>query len=757
MLAIEEAPADVSEKLFSGVISQIPLNLYLRNERIAAFKAAQSIEAKFGSDPKRLLGLASFYLGIERGDEAVRVASKAVTLLPDSAEAHYSLGLGLHISLRLDDAANEYRRAIELDSNFRAAHRSLADLNRAAGKAEEALVFYREQLNADPKDKLARAGVVLSLLDVGRTEEGEKELEAALVDDPRNVSLLAGSAYWFAAHANSKRALELATRAVEIEPRYTWSQIALSRALLGEKKPLEAERALRFARQYGKFPTLDYELATVLAAMGLYEEAAEVLSQSFWLKGNEIETRLAGRILSRSESFPDLLAPERKASLFQNVAADTSENARLLKALLAFAGAAKGSLETAEESAALVVAGKAFAAGPDPMRIYRQLFVASRLLRLNKGLEAVNELTQAAISGVDEALEVPAVTVAVQADELRDYRSRAIASGGTPQIPEAPRTVLSSILRGRIEDITGWTLFYQDKPAEALEHLQRAVNVLPPRTPSWRTALWHLGAAQETTGSKQEALDSYIKSYVSGEPDPARRALIERLYAELNGSLEGLDQKIGAATTKVAEQPIVPVTESAGAAGANETSAPATDRPVAEPSSNPVPSAEVPAPNPSTEAPSAPSATPTESPSPEVAQPSATPSPEPSPTETQPESAPPAKPENQPTRTNPEPSLADLPPQPPKAPKSLKLTGSIKDAAGVGIANVVVVLISPRGSVLASTTDSEGNYSFTVSPSAKAFRVLPSKEGLTFTPLDKTLMLTTEDRNAVDFVGNPTP
>jgi hypothetical protein len=87
----------------------------------------------------------------------------------------------------------------------------------------------------------------------------------------------------------------------------------------------------------------------------------------------------------------------------------------------------------------------------------------------------------------------------------------------------------------------------------------------------------------------------------------------------------------------------------------------------------------------------------------------------------------------------------------------LKLTGSIKDAAGVGIANVVVVLISPRGSVLASTTDSEGNYSFTVSPSAKAFRVLPSKEGLTFTPLDKTLMLTTEDRNAVDFVGNPTP
>jgi uncharacterized membrane protein YgcG/tetratricopeptide (TPR) repeat protein len=140
-LAISESPPDMSDKLFSGVISQIPSNLYLLGERAEAFKAARLIEAKVASDPKRLLALAAFYLGIERGDEAGRIAQAAVKLAPDMAEAHNALGLARHISLQLDEAAAEYKRALELDSKSRGTRRSLADLNRAAGKFEEALAL----------------------------------------------------------------------------------------------------------------------------------------------------------------------------------------------------------------------------------------------------------------------------------------------------------------------------------------------------------------------------------------------------------------------------------------------------------------------------------------------------------------------------------------------------------------------------------------------------------------------------------------
>ena len=231
MLAIAEAPADASEKLFSGVIYQIPMNLYLRGEPAAATKAAHDIEAKFGSDPKRLVMLSGFYVTTEQGSEALRLTTQAVQLAPDLAETHQGLGRALHISLRLDEAAAEYKRALELDPNSKAARRGLADLDRALGKPEAALALYRQQLEAEPADKAARAGLIFSLLDLGRIDEAKPELAKALETDPRDLSLLAGAAYWFAAHNDSELALDFALRAVQIEPRYTWSQIALAREI----------------------------------------------------------------------------------------------------------------------------------------------------------------------------------------------------------------------------------------------------------------------------------------------------------------------------------------------------------------------------------------------------------------------------------------------------------------------------------------------------------------------------------------------
>ena len=87
----------------------------------------------------------------------------------------------------------------------------------------------------------------------------------------------------------------------------------------------------------------------------------------------------------------------------------------------------------------------------------------------------------------------------------------------------------------------------------------------------------------------------------------------------------------------------------------------------------------------------------------------------------------------------------------------MKITGQIKDANGTGIANVVVVLISPSGTVLASTTDSEGNYHFSVAPSQRTYRVIPSKDGYTFAPVDKALAGLNEDQKEIDFVATPNP
>jgi tetratricopeptide (TPR) repeat protein/uncharacterized membrane protein YgcG len=819
MLAIADAPVDASEKLFSGVISQIPFNLYLRGEPTAAMQSAEKVEAKFGNDPKRLVALSAFYISTEQGPEAARLATRAVQLAPDLAEAHQGLGRALHVSLRLQEAAAEYKRALELDPNAKAARRSLADLDRAFGKSEEALAIYRQQLETEPTDKAARTGLILSLLDLGRTDEAKGELEKALQADPRNLNLLAGAAYWFAAHNDGDLAFSLGTKAVQIEPRYTWAQVALARALVAQKKPLEAERALRFAKQYGKFPTLDYELASVLAASGLYDEAAEILVQSFSLKDGQIETRLGGQASARSVNFMDLLAPERQASIFQSVAADTENNAKLLKALLTFT-----TLTNQETNAGAIdeeratAAAKEFASGDDESRVFRQLYVAGRLLQRGVGFQTAYELAEAARTSADGGLNVPAVTLAVQADEFRLIRARAIASGGTPDIPEAPRNVLSNLLRGRIEDISGWALFNQDKLDEALEHLQRAVTILPEGTPAARTSLWHLGAALERQDKKTEALSYYIKSYNTGEPDPVRRAVIEQLYRKVNGSLDGLDERIGppsgASLSAQASAPTNPPVKTSEAIAQPASSS------ESEPSATPAVS-ESPAgtsPTPST-APSQPPAaeppvvTPPATPSPESSLPSPTPersaSPEPSPSggispaatpqPTSPDTPSSATPSTSPsTEATPEPSASPTPetpsaaaptpestatptPEPTTAPVStpsldaspvekmdkplrttVTITGRVKDSGGNLLANVVVILISPQGTVLASTTDEKGNYSFTIAPSSPSssphsYRIIPSRDGFTFEPVDKILAVVNDDVKDLDFVAMPTP
>jgi len=646
----------------------------------------------------------------------LRLAENAIKLAPDLADAHRMRALGLHLNLRLDEAAAEYKRTLELDAESKTSRVSLADLYRASGKPELALALYNEELTAKPKDRAARAGKVISLLELSRQDEANTELEAALKDDPQNLPLLTGAAYWFIAHGVNNKAFVLARQAVAVESRYTWAQIALAHAYLAARQPLDAERAMRYAQQFGKFPTLNYELANVLAWMGLYQEAAEVLRESFSVKDGQISTRLASHVVASDASFIDLLAPERRAGIFQATAPDTPENAKMLKALLALDTAvtpAEG--EKVNESAA-VDAAKEFASGTDPMRAFRQLYAASRLLRNNTGIQTALELTLAAQKASDDALNTSVLTMAVQADEFREMRARAISAGSVPDVADAPRAVLANILKGRIEDLEGWALFNQEKYPDAIEHLKKAAAILPEATPAWRSALWHLGVVYEQTGQKDQALDNYIKSYQGGDEDSVRRSVIEQLYRKVNGSTDGLEARLNNIAT-----------ESANAAPA----AAQADSSAVAPSPTPPP----------TETP-----TPTETPSPAPApttEPATTPSPTPSPTPEATETPQPPK----------EVSDAELRNAASRLRSTIRITGRILDANKNGIGNVTVVLVSPSGSVLAATTNNDGKYSFTVAPSQKGYRLIPSKEGYSFTPVDRTLAALIDDETGIDFVA----
>lgn len=550
-LAVTEAPKPMSEKLFADVILQFPSNLFFRGQRGAALDIAKMIEEKAEGNAKQLLGLATFYLAVESASQARRLANKAIEIETASETeksnlpvAYQTLGLANRLGFQIEEAANAYAKALELDPGSVVSKRSLAEMKRAGGKSDEAMALYRELIARDENDLTAKTGLALSLFDAGKREEAEAEMSKTLEANASNLPLLVGAAYWYASAGDGAKAVELARKALEIEPRYTWAYVALGRGFMAQRQPLEAEKALLTARNYGSFPTLDYEIAAARLEAGFFREAADELRKKFAARNGTLETRLGGRITVEAEDFIKLLALERKASIFQPNPADTAETAQKLKSLLEFSQEINSAEENPEKIAAAAVE---FVKGNDKMKIHRQLFVAARLLDKKKALPLVLELTREAVRGVDSALDVPNPAAAVMADELYETRNLAISRNEVLLVPEVPRQTLSVILRGRIEEITGWALYQQDQTSEAVIRLKRAVSVLPEKSAWWRSSVWRLGTALETDGKQKEALDNYIKAYTGSEqPDAVKYAIIESLYQKVNGSTEGLEQKVGA-------------------------------------------------------------------------------------------------------------------------------------------------------------------------------------------------------------------
>jgi len=558
-LALKETPAAMSDKLFADVVSRIPANLFFRGEQAAALEIAKKVEEKAGDNPERLIALAQFYLMIENSEDARRLASRAAGLKSDSPTPQITLGLAHRIGFRLEAASQAFESALKLDPKSVAAKRGLADSLRGLGQSEDAARIYREILQENPNDEAARSGLVLALFGAGNRTEAETEMNAALEQNPKNYQLLATAAYWYAANKEAAKAVELGRKAVEIEPRYTWAHIALARGLLNEGKPLEAERALLIAKQYGNFPTLDYELAAARAAAGFYEEAVADLRKNFQFKNGVLETKLAGRIKQEAPNFIELLALERRASILQPASADTEDGAEQMKKLLAFADALNSAKKDETE---IAKAAQEFVAGSDGASVHRKLYAANRLLKENVALPQVLEFAQAATDGVDAGAQIPAASAAVLAEELYEPRQLAAAQGNIVNVPEIGRSVLINILRGRIEEIAGWSLYNQDRTEEAVVRLKRAVGILPEKSAWWRSSQWRLGAALEKAGKAREALDSYAKSYRSAAPDQNRRSFIEALYVRTYGSSRGLDIKLGEAATAQAPGPnVLPITQ----------------------------------------------------------------------------------------------------------------------------------------------------------------------------------------------------
>ena len=140
---------------------------------------------------------ANFAISLSTSDKAARFAAaeaaaiRALSLAPDHALAHLSLGMVLGFTNRAAQGIAEYERALALDRNMAGAHALIGQNKLFIGLAEETKAHVLEALRLSPRDPWAyiwrlTAGFAACLL--GRNEEAASWFRQS-IEANRNFAL----------------------------------------------------------------------------------------------------------------------------------------------------------------------------------------------------------------------------------------------------------------------------------------------------------------------------------------------------------------------------------------------------------------------------------------------------------------------------------------------------------------------------------------------------------------------------------------
>ena len=176
---------------------------------------------------------------------AEAMVSKALTLAPDHARAHFSLGLVQIYTKRVTQGIAECERALALDRNLARAHGTIGLAKYIMGRGEETEVHIQEALRLSPRDRSAHGWMAfagLAKLGLGADEEAVERLRRSVEinrNHPVNHFLLAAAL----AHTGRLDEARSELRAgLAINPTFTISRL---RAFGATDDPAELARGKR--------------------------------------------------------------------------------------------------------------------------------------------------------------------------------------------------------------------------------------------------------------------------------------------------------------------------------------------------------------------------------------------------------------------------------------------------------------------------------------------------------------------------------
>jgi protein O-mannosyl-transferase len=228
---------------------------------------------------------------------------RALACAPANCVAHNNLGNALVKDSKLDDAIEQYHKAIENNPAYDMAHYNLGDALVMKGDMEEAIAQYRKALEINPFYEDAHYNLGNALALKGDLEEAIAQYRKALEFGPGSAETHNNLGKALALKGDLEEAIVQYQKALAIQPNFTTAlnNLAWLLATASDASLRNGAKAVALAEQVkqltgGGNPMVLHTLAAAYAETGHYSEAAETARRALQLADAQGGTALAGTL-----------------------------------------------------------------------------------------------------------------------------------------------------------------------------------------------------------------------------------------------------------------------------------------------------------------------------------------------------------------------------------------------------------------------------------------------------------------------------
>jgi TolB-like protein/Tfp pilus assembly protein PilF len=234
--------------------------------------------------------VANGYMTLAKGLTVTRDAAfKAIELDPKNGEAYAALGIVHMMAHEWPQADATLSSAREIDPTDSSVFMISAVLARGLGRDEDAIALFRQALEHDPLNLLARRYFARTLSFAGRLTEAESEIRQVLDTNPAQP----GAHYDLGRILIAKGQMDAAGAAFEAETDASWKRLGLPLSYHAQHRTVEADAA--FAALLSKPAGAEFQVAETYADFGNADQAFKWLDVAverdlgiIWLHNNPL-------------------------------------------------------------------------------------------------------------------------------------------------------------------------------------------------------------------------------------------------------------------------------------------------------------------------------------------------------------------------------------------------------------------------------------------------------------------------------------